>query len=69
MRRFALILIASFLLVIPTLAQDGYPLPHDLPPITPENAAQLTELASILHIRRGGDVQVWGIPPASWMNR
>ncbi|GEM_PF-2801697 len=28
-------------------AQDGYPLPESLPVITAENAAQLTELASI----------------------
>ncbi|MEO8610497.1 MAG: WD40 repeat domain-containing protein [Chloroflexota bacterium] len=47
MRRFALFFIASFLLVIPAHAQDGYPLPANLPLITPNNAAQLTQLASI----------------------
>src|SRR4051812_35088848 len=47
MCRFALFFIASFLLITPTYAQDGYPLPLNLPTITPENAAQLSELASI----------------------
>lgn len=42
---------AILLLAFPVSAQDGYPLPENLPVITPENASQLTELASL-----GGDV-------------
>ena len=44
-------LIASVMMLllvgIPAAAQDGYPLPENLPPITPENAAQVTELARV----------------------
>lgn len=41
-------LMMMFLLVgIPAVAQDGYPLLEDLPPITPENAAQVAEMARV----------------------
>ena len=44
-------LIALFMIIllvnIPAAAQDGYPLPENLPPITPENAAQVTELGRV----------------------
>jgi WD40 repeat protein len=44
--RYLLILLA-FLLVAPMTAQEGYPLPDNLPPITAANAAQVTQLAQV----------------------
>jgi hypothetical protein len=47
MRRHIAIALLGFLLILPVHAQEGYPLPAELPPITPENVAQLTQLASV----------------------
>jgi WD40 repeat protein len=45
-RLIALVMVV-LLVGIPAAAQDGYPLPENLPTITPENAAQVTELARV----------------------
>jgi WD40 repeat protein len=53
-RRIAFILVLLCVLAAPIVAQDGYPLPPDLPVIEPDNAAQLTQLASIGGTLPGG---------------
>src|SRR5689334_7969687 len=45
-RNFALMLTA-LLVAIPAAAQDGYPLPENLPTITSDNAAQVQEIARV----------------------
>jgi WD40 repeat protein len=47
MRYLALSLMVIFLSLSPVYAQDGYALPDDLQPITPENATQLTILSQL----------------------
>ncbi|MBZ0275897.1 MAG: hypothetical protein K8I60_07130, partial [Anaerolineae bacterium] len=45
--RIATTLLLITLIMYPAAAQEGYPLPESLPPLTPDNAAQIQPLAAI----------------------